>query len=137
MSLVRKSLSPALLNGTEKGTNEMLEDNFYTVTKFTFLKERTKIDNDSGEVITINEDMICFAVKEYPNTYFWASTGLYDFLMDQLEAYENDPESIPEVEYDDTEKAYVFTVDVPVKHGGKVKLKSDASKSCNTWIINV
>lgn len=140
MALVKKSLQPALLNDTEKGASEDLQDKFYEVEEFTYVAHREKKDEETGEVIEINDDMICFSVKGYDNTYFWASTSLYDFFMDQIEAYEADPTKIPEVIYDEDRKAYKFNMEklkkpVEIKYGGKVKLKSDPQKSCNTWAI--
>lgn len=144
MALVRKSLSTSLLNAYTKGSNELLEEDFHIIDEFAFLPQRTKKDDETGEVTIVNDDMLCFSVKDIPETYFWASTGLYDFLIDQIEAYENNPASIPEVKYNEERKTYYFdkdengnAIEVPVKHGGKVKLKSDATKSCNTWIINI
>lgn len=144
MALVRKSLSTSLLNAYVKGSNELLEEDFHIIDEFAFLPQRTKKDAETGEVTIVNDDMLCFSVKDIPETYFWASTGIYDFLIDQIEAYENNPASIPEVKYNEERKTYYFdkdengnVIEVPVKHGGKVKLKSDATKSCNTWIINI
>ena len=144
MALVRKSLSTSLLNAYEKGSNELLEEDFHVIDEFAFLPQRVKENEETGEAIKVNDDMLCFSVKDIPETYFWASTGLYDFLLDQIEAYENNPEKIPEVKYNEERKTYYFDkdekgnpVEVPIKHGGKVQLKSDKTKSCNTWIINI
>lgn len=145
MALVKDSLQPVLLNGTEKGSSEMLQEEFFTIDEFTYVKERIskQTDEKTGEVteVVINDDMICFSVKEIENTYFWASTSLYDFFMDQIMAYTKNPESIPEVSYDEDRKTYRFMRtkdldhDITVKYGGKVPLKSNPKVSCNTWIL--
>ena len=48
--------------------------NNYEIDEFTLL-----INVESGE------QKIAFTVKEKPNQYFWASTGLYNFLDDNIE----------------------------------------------------
>ena len=112
MALNKKSLGPAILS-KEKGTNEEISDNFYTLNEFALL--------ENGE-----ETMICFTVEEIPDKYFWASTTLFDFLYDNIENAEPDEERL----------TFSFPEDeVAIKHTGKVPLKNDKTKSANTWKI--
>ena len=69
----KKSLGSAILNYT-KSANDELMDNNYEIDEFTSL-----INVESGE------QMIAFTVKEKPEQYFWASTGLYNFLEDNID----------------------------------------------------
>ena len=112
MALNKKSLGPNILS-LEKGTNEEVQK--MELDKF------AEVENSSDGTI-----MICFTTKEVPNKYFWASTSLYNFLLDNIE----------NAEYDEDTLCYSFPEDkVFITHKGKVPLKNDKSKSANVWLI--
>ena len=109
-------LGSALLQ-MEKGSNEELEDTFYTLDFF------AKVENDAtGEV------MICFSVEEIEGKYFWASTSLFDLLNRNYDKATEDS---------DARARYFRQNDVKIKYNGKTQLKSDPSKSCNVWKMQV
>ena len=89
MALNKKALGTSLLN-REKGENTLLSDNEYTLDQFAV------VFNSST-----NQDMICFTVTEFPDTYFWASTSLHRFLTDNIE----------NAVYDDSTMSYSFPDD--------------------------
>ena len=107
----KKSLGPAILNLT-KGVNEDLIEEYYELNEFA-----TIINSETGE------PMIAFTVKEIPEKYFWASTGLYAFLSDNTEV------GI----YDEERLSATFDEPVYVTYEGKRTLKSDKNKQCNVW----
>ena len=110
--LNKKSLGTTLLNLT-KGTNEMLADDYYNLRSFAV------VNNGTGS-------MICFTVEEYEGYYFWASSLLTEFLNDNIENAVFNPETL----------TYSFPDDlVEIKHGGKVSVKSDPTKTVNVWLI--
>ena len=110
----KKSLGSVILNYT-KSANEELTDKNYEIDEFTSLTNA-----ESGE------QMIAFTVKEKPEQYFWASTGLYKFLADNIAI------GI----YDEDRLTYTFDEKVYVTYVGKKTLKSDKNKQCNIWKIN-
>lgn len=110
----KKSLGSVILNYT-KSTNEELMDKNYEIDEFTAL-----INAVTGE------QMIAFTVKEKPEQYFWASTGLYNFLDDNIDV------AIP----NEDRLTYTFDEKVYVTYAGKKALKSDKNKQCNIWKIN-
>ena len=109
------ALGSALLQ-MDKGKNEDLSDNFYTLDFF------ASVDNKST-----GENMICFSVEEIEGKYFWASTSLYELLSDNVAIAEEDPEA---------RALYFSNYEVKIKYNGKT-LKSDPSKSCNVWKFQV
>ena len=115
MALNKKSLGTLLLQ-KNKGANEVLEGNEYTLDEFAIVNENSEED-----------EMICFTVKEIEDTYFWASTLLFDFLKDNVE------NGI----WSDETLAYHFPDEdvVTIKYEGKVQLKNDPTKSCNVWKV--
>ena len=114
MALNKKTLGTLLLQLT-KGANDLLANEDFTLDEFAIVNEDT------------DDEMICFTVKEIEETYFWASTLLYDFLKDNVE------NGI----FDDERLAYHFAPEdvVTIKYEGKVKLKNDATKECNVWKV--
>lgn len=114
MALNKKSLGTLLLQ-KNKGANELLANNEFTLDEFAVVNENTP------------EEMICFTVKEFEDTYFWASTLLYDFLKDNVEC----------AIWSDEQLAYHFAEEdvVTIKYEGKVPLKNDPQKSCNVWKV--
>lgn len=112
MTLNKKSLGPSILS-LEKGTSEEVQ----------------KMELDKFAVVENSLDdtsMICFTTKGIPEKYFWASTTLFNFLLDNIE----------NAEYDENTLCYSFPdVKVFITHKGKVPLKSDKSKSANVWSI--
>ena len=110
----KKSLGPAILN-YEKSKNEEL------VLKRFELDEFALVIN-----LKTNEEMIAFTVKELPEKYFWASTGLNNFISDNVDI------GI----FDDDRLTYTFEEKVCITYGGKKTLKSDETKQCNIWKIN-
>ena len=114
MALNKKSLGTLLLQLT-KGANELLSEGEFTINEFAVVNENTP------------EEMICFTVNEIEDTYFWASTLLYDFLKDNVEC----------AIWSDETMAYHFTEEdvVTIKYEGKVPLKNDPQKSCNVWKV--
>lgn len=110
----KKSLGSVILN-YKKSANDELMDNNYEIDEFTAL-----INVESGE------QMIAFTVKEKPEQYFWASTGLYNFLADNIDIAINNEDRL----------TYTFEEKVYIKYGGKKTLKSDKNKQCNIWKIN-
>lgn len=114
MALNKKSLGTLLLQLT-KGANDVLANGEFTIDEFAIV-------NENG-----NEEMICFTVKEIEDTYFWASTLLFDFLKDNIE----------NAIWSDETLAYHFDDEdvVTIKYEGKVPLKNDPNKSCNVWKV--
>lgn len=114
MALNKKSLGTLLLQ-LAKGANELLADGEFTINEFAVVNENTP------------EEMICFTVNEIADTYFWASTLLYDFLKDNVEC----------AIWSDETMAYHFAEEdvVTIKYEGKVPLKNDPQKSCNVWKV--
>ena len=110
----KKSLGSVILNYT-KSANEELMDKNYELDEFT-----TLINVESGE------QMIAFTVKEKPEQYFWASTGLYNFLDDNIDVAIHNEDRL----------TYSFDEKVFVTYCGKKTLKSDKNKQCNIWKIN-
>ena len=110
----KKSLGPVILN-YEKSVNEVLIEKKYELDEFALI-----IDTKT------NEEMIAFTVKEFPEKYFWASTGLNDFLSDNVDI------GI----FDEDRLTYKFEDKVFITYCGKKVLKSDKNKSCNIWKIN-
>lgn len=110
----KKSLGPVILN-YEKSTNEELMQKEYELDEFALVKN-----------LITNEEMIAFTVKEFPEKYFWASTGLNNFLSDNVDI------GI----FDDDRLTYKFDEKVFVTYCGKKTLKSDKNKQCNIWKIN-
>lgn len=110
----KKSLGPAILN-YEKSKNDELMGKEYELDEF-------------ASVINLktNEEMIAFTVKELPEKYFWASTGLNNFISDNVDI------GI----FDDDRLTYTFEEKVCITYGGKKTLKSDETKQCNIWKIN-
>ena len=114
MALNKKSLGTLLLQ-LAKGANELLAEGEFTINEFAVVNENTP------------EEMICFTVNEIADTYFWASTLLYDFLKDNVEC----------AIWSDETMAYHFAEEdvVTIKYEGKVPLKNDPQKSCNVWKV--
>lgn len=114
MALNKKSLGTLLLQKA-KGNNELLSNGEFTLDEFAVVNENT------------NDEMICFTVKEFEDTYFWASTLLNDFLKENVE------NGI----WSDETMAYHFADEdvVTIKYEGKVPLKNDPQKSCNVWKV--
>ena len=114
MALNKKSLGTLLLQLT-KGSNDVLLNNEFTLDRFAIVNENAE---DS-------EEMICFTVQEIEDTYFWASTLLFDFLKDNIE----------NAIWDDETLSYSFSEEdvVKITYEGKVPLKNDPQKSCNVW----
>ena len=110
----KKSLGPAILN-YEKSKNEEL------VLKRFELDEFALVIN-----LKTKEEMIAFSVKELPEKYFWASTGLNDFLSDN---------AVIGI-FDEDRLTYKFEEKVFITYCGKKALKSDETKQCNIWKIN-
>ena len=110
----KKSLGPIILN-YEKSTNEELMGKNYELDEFALI-----INNET------NEEMIAFTVKEFPEKYFWASTGLNKFLSDNVDI----------ALFDEDRLTYKFDEKVFVTYCGKKVLKSDKNKQCNIWKIN-
>ena len=110
----KKSLGPAILN-YEKSKNELLMGKEYELDEFALVIN-----------LKTNEEMIAFTVKELPEKYFWASTGLNNFISDNVDI------GI----FDDDRLTYTFEEKVCITYGGKKKLKSDETKQCNIWKIN-
>lgn len=113
MALIKKSLGTLLLQ-KNKGNNEILLNQEVTLDSFASVNEDA-------------EEMICFTVKEFEDTYFWASTLLFDFLKDNIE----------NAIWDDDTMSYHFSEEdvVTIIYEGKVPLKNDATKSCNVWKV--
>lgn len=113
MALNKKSLGTLLLQ-KNKGNNEILLNQEVTLDSFASVNEDA-------------EEMICFTVKEIEDTYFWASTLLFDFLKDNIE----------NAIWDDNTMSYHFSDEdvVTIIYEGKVPLKNDATKSCNVWKV--
>lgn len=113
MALNKKSLGTLLLQ-KNKGNNEILLNQEVTLDSFASVNEDA-------------EEMICFTVKEFEDTYFWASTLLFDFLKDNIE----------NAIWDDNTMSYHFSDEdvVTIIYEGKVPLKNDATKSCNVWKV--
>lgn len=114
MALNRKALGTTLLT-LEKGKVEDVKE--LTLDSFALV---TNVEN--------GEDMVCFKTVEKPDTYFWASTSLHRFLVDNVENAMFDSENLTYSFPDDT---------VVITHNGKVPLKSDNNKSANVWIIDI
>lgn len=114
MALNKKSLGTLLLQLT-KGANDVLANSEFTIDEFAIV-------NENGD-----EEMICFTVKEIEDTYFWASTLLFDFFKDNIE----------NAIWSDETLAYHFADEdvVTIKYEGKVPLKNDPNKSCNVWKV--
>ena len=110
----KKSLGPAILN-YEKSKNEELTEKNYVLDEFALVIN-----------LKTNEEMIAFTVKELPEKYFWASTGLNDFLSDNVDI------GI----FDEDRLTYKFEDKVYITYCGKKPLKSDETKQCNIWKIN-
>ena len=110
----KKSLGPIILNYA-KSSNEELTDRDYELDEFALVT--------NGET---GEQMIAFTVKEKVDQYFWASTGLYKFLADNLDV------GI----YNEDRLTYKFDEKVYITYAGKKPLKSDKNKQCNIWKIN-
>ena len=110
----KKSLGPAILS-YEKSTNEELMQKNYELDEFALI-----INNET------KDEMIAFTVKELPEKYFWASTGLNDFISDNVDV------GI----FDENRLTYTFEEKVFVTYCGKKTLKSDKNKQCNIWKIN-
>lgn len=111
MALIKKALGPQILS-FEKGNVEEVKS--FTLDKFAIIPETEK-----------NDMMVAFSVKENKK-YYWASTKLSEFLLDNQE----------NAEYDNDTMTYSFPEDtVKITHTGKTQLKSDPTKSCNTWLI--
>ena len=110
----KKSLGPAILSLTKSSNEELLNKNF-EIDEFCIIT-----NTETGE------EMIAFTVKEKPEQYFWASTGLYQFLADNIDVGE----------FDEDRLTYTFGENVFVTYVGKKPLKSDKNKSCNIWKIN-
>lgn len=113
MALNKKSLGTLLLQ-KNKGNNEILLNQEVTLDSFASVNEDA-------------EEMICFTVKEIEDTYFWASTLLFDFLKDNIE----------NAIWDDDTMSYHFSDEdvVTITYEGKVPLKNDPTKSCNVWKV--
>lgn len=114
MALNKKPLGTLLLQKA-KGNNELLSNGEFTLDEFAVVNENTK------------DEMICFTVKEFEDTYFWASTLLNDFLKENVENGIWSNETM----------AYHFADEdvVTIKYEGKVPLKNDPQKSCNVWKV--
>lgn len=110
----KKSLGPAILN-YEKSKNDELMGKEYELDEFALVIN-----------LKTNEEMIAFTVKELPEKYFWASTGLNNFISDNVDI------GI----FDDDRLTYTFEEKVCITYGGKKTLKSDETKQCNIWKIN-
>ena len=110
----KKSLGSAILN-YEKGTNDELMGKNYELNEFSLI-----INSET------KEKMVAFTVTEIPDKYFWASTGLYSFLIDNTEV------GI----YNEDRLSYTFDETVKITYEGKRTLKSDKNKQCNIWKIN-
>lgn len=110
----KKSLGPIILN-YEKSTNEELMGKNYELDEFALVIN-----------LITNEEMIAFTVKEFPEKYFWASTGLNKFLSDNVDV----------ATFDEDRLTYDFDEKVFVTYCGKKVLKSDKNKQCNIWKIN-
>ena len=110
----KKSLGSVILNYTKSANDELMDKN-YELDEFTVL-----INVENGE------QMIAFTVKEKPEQYFWASTGLYNFLDDNIDV------AIPNAD----RSTLTFDEKVYVTYVGKKTLKSDKNKQCNIWKIN-
>ena len=110
----KKSLGPAILN-YEKSKNEILMGKEYELDEFALvINLKTK------------EEMIAFTVTEFPEKYFWASTGLNNFISDNVDI------GI----FDEDRLTYKFGEKVLITYCGKKTLKSDETKQCNIWKIN-
>ena len=110
----KKSLGPAILN-YEKSKNEELMGNDFELDEFALvINLKTK------------EEMIAFTVRKLPEKYFWASTGLHNFLSDNVDI------GI----FDEDRLVYRFEDKVFITYCGKKALKSDETKQCNVWKIN-
>lgn len=116
MELNLNSLGSTLLQ-LDKGSNDELKDNFFTLDFF------AKIDNQ-----LTGESMICFTVEEIEGKYFWASTSLYELLCDNYDIATEDG---------DARARYFPNHDIKIKYNGKTPLKSDPTKSCNVWKMQV
>lgn len=101
----------------DKGKNEELADNWFTLDFF------ASMDNKST-----GENMICFSVEEIEGKYFWASTSLYDFFAQNVSRATEDTEA---------RALYFRKHTVKIKYCGKTPLKNDPSKSCNVWKFQV
>lgn len=112
MALSTRTLGPSILE-LEKSSNSLLVD----VT----LKEFAVVNNSATGQI-----MIAFTVEEHPEFYFWASTQLFDFLMENAEAGVYNPVTRCKYFPDDV---------VKITHKGIVPLKSDPTRTCNVWYI--
>ena len=110
----KNSLGPAILN-YEKSKTEILVGKQYELDEFALVIN-----------IKTKEEMIAFTVKEFPEKYFWASTGLNNFISDNVDI------GI----FDDDRLTYKFEEKVFITYGGKKTLKSDETKQCNIWKIN-
>ena len=110
----KKSLGPIILN-YEKSKNEILMQENYELDEFALIIN-----------LKINEEMIAFTVTDFPDKYFWASTGLYNFLSDNVDI------GI----FNEDRLTYKFEDKVYITYGGKKTLKSDGTKECNIWKIN-
>ena len=115
MSIFNKSsIGPVILN-YEKSVNEELSEKFYEVDEVALV---IKLDT--------KEEMVAFTVKELPEKYFWASTGLKNFISDNIDV----------ATFDEERNTYKFDEPFFTKYCGKKVLKSDKNKSCNIWKIN-
>ena len=114
MALKKKTLGTLLLQ-KNKGANELLADCEFTLDEFAVVNENSE------------EEMICFTVNEIEDTYFWASTLLFDFLKDNVEC----------AIWSDETLSYHFSEEdvVTIKYEGKVPLKNDPTQSCNVWKV--
>lgn len=110
----KKSLGPSILSLTKSSNEELLNKN-YELDEFCIITNTEK-----------GEEMIAFTVKEKPEQYFWASTGLYQFLADNIDVGE----------FDEDRLTYKFEDKVFISYVGKKTLKSDKNKQCNIWKIN-
>ena len=110
----KKTLGSAILN-YEKSKNEILMEKKYELDEFALLYN-----------LKTKEELIAFTVTEFPEKYFWASTGLYNFIRDNVDI------GI----FDEDRLTYKFENKVFITYGGKKTLKSDENKQCNIWKIN-
>ena len=110
----KKALGPVILK-YDKSKNEELTEKKYELDEFALVIN-----------LKTNEKMIAFTVIEFPDKYFWASTGLNDFLSDNVNI------GI----FNEDRLTYKFEEKVYITYCGKKPLKSDETKQCNIWKIN-
>lgn len=114
MALRKSTLGPSILL-LVKGEVEEIKAN--TLNNFAV------VDNSAN-----GDTMVAFTVKETPDKYYWASTTLKNFLLDNTDLAE---------EFDDTGVHHFPDDTVVITHEGKTPLKSDKSKSANVWKVDV